>query len=147
MSMFRGIGECRDALARRLRRPEAFFLILTAALWGCANPSHLYFYQTTVIGIDVAVSPQTKNAKVDIGYDRQTNAVIPATEIDSASSPGQKEREAMSVVGTTYVDIGWFGDQKISENLATGTAAQKVAESPLGIAKLFQKPGGEQKTP
>lgn len=138
MSMFRAISESRDACARRLPRPGAWFLILMGALSGCANPSHLYFYQTTVIGIDVAVSPQTKNAKVDFGYDRQTEAVIPATDTEVA---GKTQREAMSVVGTTYVDAAWFGTQTIRENLATGTAAQNVAKTPLGIATLFQKPG------
>lgn len=105
---------------------------LLAALCGCANPGHLFFYQTTVIGIDVAVSPQTNNVKASLGYDRQTNAIIPATQ-DAAG-----DTEAMSVVGTTYVTAEWLGTQTIRENVATGTAAENVAQTALGIKTLFQ---------
>jgi hypothetical protein len=109
-----------------------FVLLLVS---GCANPSHLFFYQTTVFGLDVAVSPETKNVKVVAGYDRQTEAVIPTSEIET--SPGQKRNEALSVVGRTKIDAAWLGPQKITDNFATGRAAQNVARHPEAIANLL----------
>ena len=119
----------------RSRSQQLCLVFLLLLVPGCANPSHLFFYQTTVFGLDVAVSPETKTVKVVAGYDRQTEAVIPTSQI--VTSTGQTRNQALSVVGRTKIEAGWFGPQKITDNFATGTAAQNVATNPEAIADLL----------
>ena len=131
-------GRERDSRMRILYLPNwiAILVLLPALICSCANPSHLVFVQSTVLGVDVAVSPETKNAKVVVGYDRQTDTIIPTSKIETAAN--QRENEALSVIGATKIDLVWFGHQKISENFATGIAAEHVAADPKAIDDLLK---------
>ena len=122
---------------------------------GCTNlpPSHLIFHQDLVFGADISTASMTGTApdrlNITLGYDRQTNAVIPkirickrnnavvpcSAHISGATLPSE-EFEAMSVLSKSYIGMNWFGTDKISERLATGDAAAEMAKSPDLIEAL-----------
>ncbi len=122
------------------------FLLLS----GCAflpPPQHVAFHQDTVLGFDLAVSPETQNVKVAVAYDRNTIAFVPVTDMEqSSTSAGEttssdERPEAMSVIGLTKVKVPWFGHQSVTENIATGHAARQIAESPEAMAILLKAQG------
>ena len=121
----------------RINRSPLALGIPLALLYGCtAHPRHVMFHQTTVVGVDVAVSPETNNVKAAFGYDRNTVAFVPTWEV--AAEGGQKKYQAMSVVGLTRIKVPWFKHQTIAEHLLTGQAAQNIAEQPDAIRELLK---------
>lgn len=149
-------------------------LLLGALLLvGCTNtaPSHLIFHQNLLFGADISTASATgavpDRLNVSIGYDRQTNAIIPKTRIcyeskssenkTSEETPSENmtlvscdlsnahsevkstEFEAMSVISKSYIGMNWFGTDKISERFATGDAAAEMAKSPELIEALNYK--------
>lgn len=121
-------------------RPKMIFAVfgLTLVLLaGCANPSHLVFYQSTVLGVDVATSGEGGTVHATLGYDRQTTAFIPKTKVKIAE--GKEEHEAMSVVAKTDIGIEWLMIQEIHERFATGQAAVNLANKPEAIKALSER--------
>lgn len=104
------------------------------ALGGCSTPSHLVFHQSTAIGVDVATSTQTGQVHVGLGYDRQTNTLIPETTVKTPNGP---EKEAMSVISTSKATIQWLGAHEVTEQFATGTAAVNLAAKPESVAEVL----------
>ncbi len=116
--------------------------LLALCLWliflaGCANPSHLVFYQSTVLGVDVATNAEGGTVHATLGYDRQTNAFIPKTKVKNAQ--GKEEIEAMSLISKTEIDVEWLMIQQIHERFATGDAAVNLANKPEAIKALSEK--------
>lgn len=110
---------------RAARLLAAAALLLTA---GCANPTHLIFYQSSIVGVDVATSADTGTVHAVLGYDRQTGTVIPKTTVtpDDAAS-ATTEREAMAVVSRARIRVEWLRATEICERFATGKAAVNLA--------------------
>ena len=100
-------------------------------LGGCANPSHLIFHQSTSVGVDVAGNTDSGHIHVALGYDRQTNALIPKTKLASG------KHEAMSAISTGKVEIKWLGVHEVTEQFATGQAAVNLARSPQAAAQVL----------
>ncbi len=100
-------------------------------LSGCST-SHVVFHQETVMGVDVAVSSETGTAKVVAGYDRQTTAYVPKTNING-------KNKAMSVLSKTRINVDWFGPQQVHERFATGEAAISLADKPAAIRAFNPK--------
>ena len=111
--------------------------MLLLVLVGCANPSHLVFYQSTVLGVDVATNAQGGTVHATLGYDRQTTAFIPKTKIKDAN--GKEEIEAMSLISKTDIDVEWLLIQEIHERFATGDAAVNLANKPGAIKALSER--------
>ena len=111
--------------------------MLLLVLVGCANPTHLVFYQSTVLGVDVATNAQGGTVHATLGYDRQTTAFVPKTRV--TNDQGQNENDAMSVISRTEIDIEWLAIQSIHETFATGKAALNIADNPDAIRSLAIK--------
>lgn len=108
---------------------------LCCLLAGCATPSHLIFHQSASVGADVAANADTGQVHVALGYDRQTNTLIPKTKTRTES--GEIENEAMSVISTSKVEIQWFGLHEVTEQFATGQAAVNLAAKPESAAQVL----------
>ena len=91
-----------------ISKPAAWLNWSLACLFvGCATPSHLVFHQCTSIGADASTNTTTGQVNVSIGYDRQTNTLIPKT--NTLNDIGAPEAEAMSVISASEVKIKWLG--------------------------------------
>ena len=110
-------------------------LSLCGALAGCATPSHLIFHQSASVGADVSANADTGNVHVALGYDRQTNTLIPKTR--TRTETGEIENEAMSVISTGKVEIKWLGVHEVTEQFATGQAAVNLAGRPESAAEVL----------
>lgn len=118
------------------RKPSALFcLMLGSLLTGCSTPSHLVFHQCTSIGADASTNTSTGQVHVSVGYDRQTNTLIPKT--NTLNDTGAPEPEAMSVVSASEVKIKWLGLHEVTEQFATGTAARNLARDPRAIGQVL----------
>ena len=115
--------------------PRLPLLALICSLAGCATPSHLIFHQSASVGADVAVNADTGNVHVALGYDRQTNTLIPKTRTQTET--GEIENEAMSVLSTSKVEIKWLGVHEVTEQFATGRAAVNLAADPRSAAEVL----------
>ena len=110
-------------------------LVCASALGGCANPSHLVFHQSGSLGVDAALNTDTGQVHVALGYDRQTNALIPKTRTQTEN--GEVENEAMSAISTSQIRIKWLGLHEVTEQFATGKAAVNLAERPESAAQVL----------
>jgi hypothetical protein len=111
---------------------------LIPGLWllaGCANPSHLVFHQSTVLGVDVATQVDGSSIHATLGYDRQTVTLIPKSTIKN--NQNVEEIEAMSIVARTRIKVQWLGTQEICERFATGKAARNIVQQAEAINALM----------
>ena len=127
----------------RLRRLADIGALATAAALaaGCGTPTHLVFYQATVIGVDVATSPEANTITGKIGYDRQTGTIIPKTVVKQDAT-GVEESEAMSVLARSRFKIRFLRASEICERFATGQAARNMAAQGAGSALATPTQGG-----
>ncbi len=123
--------------SRYRRKRQLFSAALFMVFAGCANPSHLVFYQSTILGVDVATNAQGGTVHATLGYDRQTNAFIPKTI--NKDDNGKDQIEAMSLISKTDVDVEWLLIQQIHERFATGDAAVNLATKPDAIKALSER--------
>lgn len=101
-------------------------LLMGITLQGCGNSKNLVYRQNTVIGLEVSANPEGTSGKAVLGYDRETNAVVPKKlKIDGETS-GQ---EAMSAISISNVHIGFLEANCIYEAFATGDAAVNLAKN------------------
>ena len=121
-------------------RLRACSLLAALFLSSCSTPSHLAFYQSSVVGADVAADTSTGQVHVALGYDRQTNALVPKSTVtghDANGQPDQTEKsEAMSTLSASKVGIKSFGAHEVDEQFATGAAAVNIAAHPDAVATL-----------
>ncbi len=123
--------------------PRLPVLAVIVLFTGCGTPSHLVFYQSAVLGVDVAADTTNGRVNVALGYERQTNAIIPktrtfATQRHPAGNPRveSEENEAMAAVSASKVKIKWLGAHEVNEQFATGEAAVNIARDPDSVASL-----------
>lgn len=131
-----------------------FVLGVLLGLIGCTTPSHIVFQQAAVVGADVAADTTSGQAHVSLGYDRQTNAMIPKTKTyvtqrnpENGTLVEQEENEAMSALSASRVKIKWFGAHEVNEQFATGEAAVNIARDPDAVASLSTLSEAEEKKP
>ena len=121
-----------------MRTRLAAIAVATGCLAGCTTPSHLVFHQTAVIGADVSANTTSGQVNVSLGYDRQTNALVPKTAVTELDDPGRgdEKNEAMSAVSASKVVIKGLGEYEVNEQFATGRAAVNLARKPDDVVKL-----------
>ena len=112
-----------------------FAPLVVAMLSACTTPSHLIFHQSTAVGVDVAGNTDTGQVHVALGYDRQTNTLIPKTR--TMTENGAIENEAMSAISTSKIEIKWLGVHEVTEQFATGKAAVNLAGKPESAAQVL----------
>ena len=112
---------------------------LALAAAGCGTPTHLLFYQGTVIGVDVATTPDQGTVAAKLGYDRHTGTIVPKTIVKDTD--GVEHTEAMSVLARARFKIRFLRASEICERFATGQAALNMAEQASAVAALVGRLG------
>jgi hypothetical protein len=112
---------------------------LAAALasMGCCPASHLVYVYDLSIGIDTAYSNEGTGRMV-FGYDRGTYAIVPQRQ-DAAATEGAADTstgELMSLVAVSNVESRGATEFQFDHLVATGTAAERVAQSPRGLEQI-----------
>lgn len=107
-------------------------------LTSCTTPSHLVFHQSAVIGADISANTTSGQLNIALGYDRQTNALVPKTAVNAIAVPVADEdrNEAMAAVSASQVKIKGIGEYEVNEQFATGQAAVNIASDPDAVVKL-----------
>ena len=119
----------------KLKPSTPLCLLCASLLTGCATPSHLVFHQSTSIGADASTNANTGQIHFALGYDRQTNTLIPKTR--TTNETGKPEQEAMAVVSASEVKIKGLGLHEVTEQFATGKAARNLAENPHALGQIL----------
>jgi len=119
---------------RRHVVPPLLASMALLVLTGCAAPmpTHLIFYQSSILGVDVATSADSSTVHATMGYDRQTGTIIPKSRVKTLSEDRgapREEVEAMSVVSRARIKVEWLAPSEICERFATGYAARYVAQN------------------
>lgn len=114
-------------------------------LSGCVRqPTHLIFYQSSILGVDAATSADSSTVHVVLGYDRQTGTIIPKSNV--RSDPASKEEpEAMSVVSRGRIKVQWLRPSEVCERFGTGQAARNIARN--GAAHALRAEGAASVAP
>ena len=106
--------------------------LLIVLLAGCES-NHLVYVQETSLGLTIAASTEGSN-KMSLGYDRDVYAIVPKKT---------KESDAMSLFSVNKVRITGLDDMEISEFVASGKPAEKLAVKPDAVTKLRKKVYGD----
>ncbi len=107
-------------------------LALVLAIGGCSS-THLIYVQETSMGLNVALSADGMQ-KMSLGYDRDIHAVIPKKSDDS---------DAMALFSVNKVDISGLDNMEVSEFVATGEPAIKLASDKDAVSKIRNKVYGK----
>jgi|TARA_R110001583_G_scaffold195385_1_gene372473 hypothetical protein len=103
-------------------------LALVLTIGGCSS-THLVYVQETSMGLNVALSADGMQ-KMSLGYDRDIHAVIPKKS---------DEADAMALFSVNKVDISGLDNMEVSEFVATGDPAIKLANDQESISKIRNK--------
>ena len=115
-------------------------------LTGCATPTHLIFYQSSILGVDVATSADSSTVHATMGYDRQTGTIIPKSKVKTGSG-STEEPEAMAVVSRARIKVHWLRPSEICERFGTGEAARNIARQGAAHALKTQGTSTTSATP
>ena len=103
-------------------------LLLSVAVSGCANSSHLLIYQHTNLGLNSGINPQTGNLHVRIGLRRDFACVIPKVTMKNQDTDTQDIKAASSYVVSRVRIRGPLEVPDIAEIIATGKAAAQMGD-------------------
>lgn len=114
-------------------------------LGACTNghASHLVYVHQSNLGVDASVGAQG-GAKLALGYDRETFALVPRVEegrapgvsVDRGASRANELGEAMSLVSLIAVRADGLSDMHFGHAVATGSVAVDVANDTAALARL-----------
>lgn len=102
--------------------------------WGKSRSRYLVYMQNSVVGIDASATPQT-GGKFTLGYDRQTDTIVPKRTDKKGETDGE---DAMSVISKTQVKVGFLEMNEIHESFATGDAAVAIASDPNKVKSFSE---------
>lgn len=103
-------------------------LALMLSIGGCSS-THLVYVQEASMGLNVALSAGGMQ-KMSLGYDRDIHAVIPKKS---------DEEDAMALFSVNKVDISGLDNMDVSEFVATGEPAIKLANDSEAVSKIRTK--------
>ena len=105
-----------------------FPCIVTALLMaGCSN--HLVYVQEATLGVNLALGTEGTET-LSIGYDRNAYAIVPENE---------NSKDAMALLSVNKTVIGGINDIQVSEFIAGGEPAKKLAKNPQAVAQFRKK--------
>lgn len=113
-------------------------LAMLITLTGCGNSKNMIYRQNTVIGLEVSANPEGTSGKAVLGFDRETNAVVPKKMTASGETGGQ---EAMSSISVSHVKIGFLEADCVYEAFASGQAATNLAENRARLGGFLEGTG------
>lgn len=108
-------------------------LCLLALLGGCSS-SHLVYVQETSLGVNLALSAEGMQ-KMSLGYDRDVYAIVPKKD---------DKQDAMSLFSVNKVKVEGMDNMHISEFVAAGKPAMKLAKDPNAISLIRNKVSGNE---
>lgn len=106
--------------------------MLGIALGGCGK--NLVYVQETSLGINVGLGTEGTE-KITIGYDRDVYSIVP---------PNGDTGDAMSLISINKAVMSGLNNIEVSEFVAGGEPALKLAMDPGAVAKLREKIYGEK---
>lgn len=104
-----------------------------ASLLSSCTATHLVYVQEATLGLSIAAGSEGTN-KLSLGYDRDIYAIVP--------KKGEKD-DAMSLFSVNRSSIFDLKDIKVSEFVATGAPASKIAEDPETVSAVREKVYGK----
>ena len=110
-----------------------YALLLIFLTHGCGSSKHLVFVQEASFGLNVSVGTEGTQ-KLSLGYDRDIYAIVPKKNDDD---------DAMSLFSVNRAEIISLDDMDISEFVAVGAPAKKIAKDPATINALRTQIYGE----
>ncbi len=106
----------------------ACMAVIIGSLSGCAS-KHLVYVQDTSFGLTFGVSTEGTQ-KLSLGYDRDVYSVVPK------KGDG---KEAMSLFSINNVEVEGLDDMTVSEFVAGGEPAKRLAKEPNAVNALRTK--------
>lgn len=126
----------------RMSRWTAIVLPGCCLLAGC---QHVVYVHDASLGVNVNLSTQSGTAKLSVGYDRETFAVVPRLSPDAATSGAEHtEAEAMSLVSVSNVEAVGLEELTFNHAIATGEAAVKASQNTETLKAMRQAVFGQQ---
>ncbi len=120
-------------------RPVALSMALF--VFGGCEARQLYVAHDTVIGINANVNQTRTSGRVIVGYDRYFITLVPRSADmpppENGQPPDEDDREAMSVLSCSKMQIEGVFLTEFTERLATGRAAHEFSKaiSPRGTGE------------
>lgn len=102
-------------------------LIVTLSVAAC---SQLTYVHEGSLGVDFHASPSDGNARFAVGYDRSTYALVPKLK---------DKTDAMTMGGFSRVHVEGIDNIRFSHAVATGNAAEQLANNPEAVRQLVRK--------
>tara|TARA_B100000614_G_scaffold262547_1_gene296757 strand:- start:2757 stop:3119 length:363 start_codon:yes stop_codon:yes gene_type:complete len=103
-------------------------LILSGLAVGC-TASHMVYVQEASLGLNLGLGTEGVQ-KFSLGYDRDIYAVVPKKG---------KNQDAMSMLSINKAEIQGLNQITVSEFVAGGDPAEKLAKKPEQISELRNK--------
>jgi hypothetical protein len=115
-------------------------LVLVGA---CASPAgcaatHLSYVHNAVLGVDVTPVSNGGTARLAIGFDRETYALVPKCADEHT------EAEAMSLFSASRVRVAGLDEISFAHAIATGEAAIDLAERPHDMGAIVERIHGRE---
>ena len=99
-------------------------LIAGAAPFAGGGCNHLVYAHQQAIGVDVSFMPDQGTARLMVGYDADTFAVVPRyTPLKADGGQDRDKAEAMSLVSVSNVEVEGLNDIIFNHAVITGKAA------------------------
>lgn len=110
-------------------------MLCLAVMSGC-KANHLVYVNETDLGVVVTASAtEGGEAKLVVGYDRQTFALVPRKKSDDSNKP----TEAMSLTAVSRVYVKGLSEVRFGHAVATGKAASIVVTDGDRLAQTVEK--------
>lgn len=107
-------------------------LLLLGLLGGCSS-NHLVYVQESSLGLNVAVGTEGSQ-KLSLGYDRDVYAIVPKKS---------NTEDAMALFSINKVEVEGLDDMRVSEFVAAGDPAVKLATDSNAVGQLRNKVYGK----
>lgn len=116
-------------------------LIIIALAVGCSKKPKVFVATGTIVGLEASPGSTTtpELPSVTFGYKRAEVALVPVDKESTGGSidPPDTQSDAYSVLAVFKAAINWFGPAKIEQFLATGIAAQTIAQPTSTFSKAL----------
>jgi hypothetical protein len=99
---------------------------------GC-GATHLSYVHNAVLGVDVTPITDGGTARLAIGFDRETYALVPK------SADEHDDAEAMSLFSASRVQVAGLDEIRFAHALATGEAALDLADRPHDMGAIVER--------
>jgi len=124
-------------------RRVAGALLCAGVLTTTVGCNQVVYVHSASLGVDVNISSQSGTAKMALGYDRETFAVVP--RVTHPKSEGKPEEvEAMSLVSVSNVDALGLSELIFNHAVATGKAAENTVKDPAALKAMRKAAFGDE---